>query len=413
MNAEIITIGDEILIGQVVNTNQAYIGEQLSQLGIATRRATTTGDDLPEILRAFTRAWAEQELVIVTGGLGPTHDDVTKKALCSFFRCDLTPNSDVRHWIEELLRRRNSKWSAASDEQTLIPSKAAVFLNPVGTAPAMVFEEDGRIMAVMPGVPFEMKALMEQSVVPLLRARRAGNVTAHRTLRTTGIAESLLAAELGDPADLLGGGALAFLPSPRGVRLRATVEDSSFENAERRLDEIERRIRAKAGKYIYAVGEEELEEVLGKLLREKELTIAVAESCTGGLITDRITNVSGSSEYFERGVVAYSNRSKVELLGVPPKLIEAHGAVSKEVAEAMARGIRTKAGSSIGLSTTGIAGPGGGSTEKPVGLVWVGYCDARTSLAIRLQFGDERIRVKERASQAALELVRRRILGIE
>jgi nicotinamide-nucleotide amidase len=258
-----------------------------------------------------------------------------------------------------------------------------------------------------------MKAMVDQSVVPFLSAKVKGSVIRHLTLRTSGIAESLLAKQLGNIDELLDGGKLAFLPSATGVRMRITAFGNEVIATENKVKEIENRIRARVQKYIYGTGEEELEEVLGRLLTERKLTISVAESCTGGLIADKITNVSGSSTYFERGVVTYSNRSKVELLGVPEELTRTHGAVSKEVAEAMAAGIRRVARVDIGLSTTGIAGPTGGTAEKPVGLVWIGYSDKETTLALKFNFGDDRKRTKERAAQAALELVRRRVLKIE
>jgi nicotinamide-nucleotide amidase len=268
----------------------------------------------------------------------------------------------------------------------------------------------------MPGVPFEMKAMVEDHVLPLFASKASGSVIQHRTLKTTGIGESFLAEQIGDMSTLFGPGdgvTLAFLPGATGTRLRITVRAKSTEDAGRRIELVEQRIRSKAGKYIYAADEEELEEVIGKLLQERHLTLAVAESCTGGLIGDRITNVPGSSKYFERSYVTYSNESKLADLGVPLSLLLHHGAVSSEVAEAMAACVRTKSNADIGLSTTGIAGPSGGSKEKPVGLVWVGYSDRTGSLSLRFNFGDNRRRTKERAAQAALELLRRKLLKID
>jgi nicotinamide-nucleotide amidase len=238
-----------------------------------------------------------------------------------------------------------------------------------------------------------------------------GRVIIQRTLRTTGIPESMLAQLIGDLDAVLETAKLAFLPSPRGVRLRITVEESDRPQAEAIVARVETRILERAGKYVYGAGDQELEEVVGALLTERGLTLSVAESCTGGQIASRITDVSGSSAYFERGVVTYSNRSKVEVLGVPEELLTRTGAVSKEIAEAMALGIRARAGTTFGLSTTGIAGPTGGTSDKPVGLVWIGIADERGTLAVKQTFGGQRSLVKERASQAALELLRRRILS--
>lgn len=410
MNAEIITIGDELLIGQVINTNQAYIAEKLTEIGLDVVRMTTVGDDIATIIASFKEGWERAPVVIVTGGLGPTHDDVTKKAVCAFFETDLVRDSDTKARIEKLLVGRNITWSAAHEEQTMVPRKAKVLPNNAGTAPGMLFEEDGKFLFVLPGVPYEMKQMVDDSVIPYLSTKAAGNIIRHLTLRTTGIGESMLAKQLGDLDDLLRGASLAFLPSVAGVRMRITAHGI---DADSKVREVEARIQQKVQKYIYGTGDEELEEVLGRILKERGLTLAVAESCTGGLIADKITNVSGSSVYFERGVVTYSNQSKIQLLGIPEDLIRAHGAVSKEVAEAMAAGIRHIAHADIGLSTTGIAGPTGGTPEKPVGLVWIGYSDKQATLALKFNLGDNRIRTKERAAQAALELVRRKVLRIE
>jgi nicotinamide-nucleotide amidase len=409
VTAHILTIGDELLIGQVVNTNQAYIGEKLNAIGVEISAMTTVGDDMQAILDAFAGAWGADDVVIVTGGLGPTHDDITRKAFCSFFDTDLVRDASVRAHVEALLAKRNIPWNPAAEEQTMVPRAATVFPNPLGTAPGLRISRDGKHMFVLPGVPYEMEEMVDRSVVPFLAPLVGGAVIRHRTIRTTGISESFLARELGDLDQLLRGQSLAFLPSPTGVRLRITVRSSGADEADRLTREIEAGIRAKAGEYIYGTDEEELEEVVGTMLLSQGKTIGIAESCTGGLLAHRITNVSGSSGYFGRGVVAYSNATKTELLGVPPELLAAHGAVSKPVAIAMAEGIRTTAPADIGLSTTGIAGPTGGTPEKPVGLVWIGYADATGSLAVKFTFGEGRLRVKERATQAALEIVRRRL----
>ncbi len=412
MHGEILTVGDELLIGQIINTNQAYIAERLNQAGIDVTCMTTVGDDPSAIQAAFRQAWDRSEVVIVTGGLGPTHDDITKNAICAFFADHLVSDAAVRQRIEALMASRNLPWSDAAESQTKVPSKARALPNPMGTAPGLLVEERGKIFIALPGVPYEMRAIIDESVLPFLRDRVRGSVILHRTLRTTGIAESSLSQRLGNIGDIIESASLAFLPSPFGVRLRVTVRGNDETTAAAMIHRIEERIRSKAGQYIYGVDEEELEEVLGSILASRGLTIGVAESCTGGLIADRLTNVSGSSAYFERGVIAYSNKAKSEVLGVPEEMIRKHGAVSKEVAEAMAAGVRERARTHIGLSTTGIAGPTGGTTEKPVGLVWIGYADAHGGLALKFNFGSSRVLIKQRASQAALELVRRRVLEL-
>lgn len=413
MTAEILTIGDELLIGQVINTNQAYIAEQLNLINIRVARMTSVGDEMDEILPAFRSAWDRSDVVIVTGGLGPTHDDITKKAVCDFFDTDLVSNDRVRRHIQELWKRRNMQWTQSSEEQTMVPRKASLIDNPVGTAAGFLFAEDRKRFIVLPGVPYEMKEMIDGSVIPLLSPLAGGMNIRHRTLRTTGIPESVLAERLGDIEALLRGAKLAFLPAPTGVRLRITVIDPDPDAAEQRVREVEERIRSRASTFIYGVEREELEEVLGRILTERQLTIAVAESCTGGFILNKLTNVSGSSAYVERGLVTYSNRSKTELLGVPEELIKAHGAVSREVAEAMAAGVRRLSGTDIGLSTTGIAGPTGGTEQKPVGLIWIGCASAQQVVAVEHRFGGSRMLIKERASQVAMELVRKILLRLE
>jgi nicotinamide-nucleotide amidase len=413
MNADIITIGDELLIGQVLNTNQAYIAAQLNLIGIPVDRMITVGDDGDAIVEAIRASWRPGTICIMTGGLGPTHDDVTKKAACRFFSCGLAASAAVRVHIAELFAQRNLAWSAAAEEQTMVPERAEIIPNPVGTAPCFYFHDADRRLFVLPGVPYEMQEIVSRSIIPLLRPLVSGSVIQHRTLRTTGITESMLAQRLGDIEALTGRASLAFLPSPTGVRLRITARETNGDLAAQLVQEVEQRIRVRAGRFIYGIEDEELEEVLGRILSARRMRIAVAESCTGGLIANRLTNVSGSSTYFDRGVVTYSNRSKTEVLGITEDLLRNHGAVSREIAEAMALGIRRVAGTDVGLSTTGIAGPTGGTEEKPVGLLWIGYADAGGSVALKFQFGDGRLRFKERASQAALELVRRKLLQIE
>ncbi len=413
MKAEIITIGDELLIGQVINTNQAYIAEKLNGVGISVERMTTVGDDMKSILDAFTNARSRSDVCIVTGGLGPTHDDVTRDAVCNFFQTDLVLNPDVRKQIEKLLKTRNIAWTSTHEHQTLLPRKASLVPNTLGTAPGMLFDQEGKYFFVLPGVPYEMKEMIDNTVIPYLSKKVKGSTIRHLTLRTSGITESSLAQHLGDIDDILRGARLAFLPSSTGVRMRITVHERTEATAEAKVRQVEQRIRAKVQKYIYGLDEEELEEALGKILKEKNLTIATAESCTGGLIADRITDISGSSTYFLEGHTAYSDASKVRVLGVPEEMIKTHGAVSKEVAEAMASGVRAVSGADIGISTTGIAGPTGGSLTKPIGLVWIGYADKDTTLAMKFNLGDNRRRTKERAAQAALELVRRKLLKIE
>ncbi len=413
MEAVIIAIGDELLIGQVVNTNAAYIAEKLSAVGISVEMMITIGDEEETIVRTLDEAYRKYDVICLTGGLGPTHDDVTRGAVCKFFKTDLVLNEEALENVRRIVKSRNVPLTKLNEEQALVPRSCEVMQNLQGTAPGYFFHRETKHVMVMPGVPYEMKAMTENYLIPYFQQHAEGAVIRHRTIKTTGIPESFLFQQLGDLEQLLNGAKLAFLPAPTGVRLRITVRENDVATAEKKIREVETRIRAKAEKYIYGIDNEELEEVIGRMLNERKLTIAVAESCTGGLITDKITDVSGSSSYFERGVIAYSNRSKIEILKVSKELIEKHGAVSNEVAKAMAEGVRQIAGADIGISTTGIAGPTGGTPEKPVGLVWIAYSDRNETLALKFNLGDDRRRVKERAAQAALELVRRKLLKID
>lgn len=416
MTAEVLSIGDELLIGQVINTNQAFIAEKLNSIGVTVARMTTVGDSDEEILSALRTSWERSDVVTVTGGLGPTHDDITRSVVCRFFKTELVRDESALENIKRLVQARGLPLSRVNQDQALVPKGCIVIQNALGTAPGYLFDQEGKAMIIMPGVPYEMTAMMETFVIPHLSKAGTKQVIRHRTLKTTGIAESVLSDLIGDVSELFPqnqGISLAYLPSPLGVRLRISVRTQSEDQANRLIAGVEEKIKAKAKKYIYAVDREDLEDVIGRILIEKGLKIAVAESCTGGTIADRLTNVPGSSAYVERGFVVYSNESKSAELGVSESLIKEHGAVSREVAEAMAEGVRIAAKTDIGLSTTGIAGPTGGTPGKPVGLVWIGYSDKNQTIALRFHYATERRRFKDRASQAALELVRRKLLTIE
>ncbi len=415
MTAEIITIGDELLIGQIINTNQAYIAEKLNSVGIYCERMTTVGDSAEAITDAFTTAFNRVDVVCVTGGLGPTHDDITKKIVCEFFNTELVIDNEVLDHIKTLAKKRNIVMIQSNIDQALVPKNSTVIPNLIGTAPGMLFVRDNKYFFVMPGVPFEMKGMIDGWILPFLKKKNNGSIIQHRTLKTTGIGESMLANEIGNIAEVIGTDGtvtLAFLPNPMGTKLRITVKEKSAESALTKIVHAEQILRSKIGKYIYSDDEKDLEDVIGDLLKKKKLTITTAESCTGGLIANRITNVSGSSEYFLGGFVTYSNQLKIDELGVSKKTIADFGAVSKEVAESMASGVRLTAKADISLSITGIAGPTGGTTDKPVGLCFIGYSDSESTFAIKFNFGDNRIRFKERASQAALELLRRKLLKL-
>lgn len=411
MNAEILSIGDELLIGQVVNTNASWLGEQLSLLGIDVRTITTVGDDRERLLDAFTRAWEQHDVVIATGGLGPTHDDITREAVCDFFDTDLVPDETVMGDIEHMFAGLKRPISDVNRDQAMVPAAAEIMRNREGTAPGYHFERQGKHFFVMPGVPYEMHAMVDNYILPRLREsfRTARGAL---TMLTTGIPESTLSDHLEGIATLVDGTSVAFLPSPLGVRIRITAHGEDEKEVRVRIDRLRGFIEEHAGEYVFGSDRQTLEEVVGGLLRDNGLKVSVAESCTGGLITDKITNIPGSSDWFERGVVTYSNESKTELLGVDESVLRKHGAVSRECAEAMADGIRKRSGGDIGISTTGIAGPSGGTKEKPVGLVWVGISSDVGTFAHDFHFGGNRIRTKQRTAQAALDMLRRRLCDL-
>lgn len=409
--AEIVSIGDELLIGQTVNTNAAFIGEHLHEIGIPIERVLTVGDDAQRILDAFETAWNRCDIVITTGGLGPTHDDITRSVVIDFFKCDLKLDPVILDDVEKFFSSRQRSMSTVHRDQAMVPSTATAIRNPIGTAPGFLFERGEKCFIVLPGVPAEMKAMMTQTVIPFLSARYE-RMLLSRTLLTTGIYESQLAERVGDVHALPEGAALAFLPNKVGVKMRVTVSAQSPTEGDAKLSAVCKHLYDAAGDFIFAEGDRALEEVVQDLMIQAGKSISIAESCTGGLIGHLITNVSGSSKYFLRDVVAYSNETKQDVLMIQPEMIARLGAVSEEVAIAMAQNIRLSSGSSIGISTTGIAGPDGGTDMKPVGLTWIGYSDESESVAYRFTFGNHRVRTKERAAYTALEIVRRKLLGL-
>ncbi len=413
MKAHIITIGDEILIGQTLNTNAAFIGEKLSQIQIKINGASIVPDDETKILKEFKRAFDSNDLVLVTGGLGPTHDDITRKCVVDFFETELVESEEVLADVNKFFEARGRILTDTNRGQALVPKAASPIRNSKGTAPGIWIEKKKKIFICMPGVPYEMKEMMERFVIPKLEEKlERKSFIVVKNLLATGIPESNLYDRLGNMDELLQGAKMAFLPSQFGVKLRITIECHIEVDANNKLEEIEQKIRAKAGRYIYGKNDDTMESVVAKLLIDRGLKIAVAESCTGGLINNRLTNISGSSQYLERGIIAYSNGAKVELLHVGEDTIQKNGSVSLEVARQLAEGVKAISGTDIGLAVTGIMGPTGGSENKPVGLVYVGICDSNICTAKEFRFGDDRLLNKDRTSQAALEMVRRNLLGI-
>jgi len=410
MRAEIISVGTELLLGQIVDTNAAYLARELAQLGLDVYFKQTVGDNPQRIQDAVRLALGRAEAILMTGGLGPTEDDLTVEAVAAAVGDELIHDAAVAAHIRRFFDTRGRVPPDSVYKQALVPAQARIIPNHRGTAPGIHLERDGRMIFIMPGVPFEMDGMMREYVIPYLKARSGGTVIGSVVLRVTGEGESAVEARI---KDLIRGTTPTIAPYAKlgEVHLRITAKGAPAEVREQ-LARGEALVRERLGELVYGVDEQTLEDVVGGLLTARRLTLAAAESCTGGLLAQRLTNVPGSSTYFLEGIVAYGNRAKVERLDVDPRLIDAHGAVSAEVAEAMAAAIRTRAGAGLGVSITGIAGPAGGTAEKPVGLVFIGLAHPGGVLHRRLTFGAEpgRAGIRHLAVQAALNLLRLHLL---
>jgi len=378
LRGEIITIGNELISGSQVDTNGSYLAERLYSLGIPVQRIVSVGDDKETIAHAVRESVERADLVLLTGGLGPTSDDITTEITARVLKRKLLLHPDAWEHIKQLIRSFGLEITDGQKKQAYIPEGAELIPNRKGTAPGYLLKEARALVVVLPGVPREMKAMVEETILPRLEKEwKDRPCYRSRTFMVFGISESkandLLIDIAKDPQDLQ----IAFLPHFPEIRVRLTVQGPSSHNAEKKLGYWEKALRERLEPYIFGVDGESMEAVVGSLLREKKATLAVAESCTGGLIGHRLTNISGSSDYVERVVVTYSNQAKIDLLKVPEHIIQSHGAVSEPTARFMAQGVRELAGTDFGLSTTGIAGPSGGSPEKPVGTVFISLADGK------------------------------------
>lgn len=414
MTATLLAIGDELLIGQVVNTNAAWLGQRLSDLGVPVRRELCVGDRDADIRAALDLALSDSDVVLVSGGLGPTHDDLTRDTVAAYFGVPLLHDPSVMAAIEERFARRGRTLPERNRVQAQVPEGFAVLPNAHGTAPGLMhtFERDGqpRWLVLMPGVPAELKHLFNTFVAPTIEAVPGREAIVHRTLLTAGVGESHLAEQVGDLTGWLDDRTtLAFLPSAGTVRMRISARGSDRAETEARAERFAAFLRERAGNAFYGEGEQTLEAAVGERLNAAGATVAVAESCTGGLLLDRLTDVPGSSAYVVGGVVAYCNRVKIGLLGVPEEVLETHGAVSEPVARAMAAGVRERLGATFGVATTGVAGPGGGTDEKPVGTVWIALATPNGTVAQCFRFVDDRRRNKTLTATTALDWLRRTV----
>ena len=405
MTAAIIIIGDEILLGQVKDTNSSHIAESLINLGVRVKKILTVGDSKAEILSALKETSGFYDYIFVTGGLGPTKDDISKYAFLEYFGGELVLDEKLLAELKSKFNARGWKFHESNRGQAEYPDSCEVIPNERGSAQGMLFSKNNSKYFAMPGVPHEMEGILHGWILPYLKKEPTQIYLSYISIGTIGISESGLSEIIEPMRARLGEIEIAYLPGYYGARLRLTAEGADKFEVEKRLETALEILEDKIEKFTYSTKGESLSEVIGHLMREKGLTLAISESCTGGLIQDHLTDVPGSSDYFIGGVVAYSNDIKINFLGVKPKSIERFGAVSSEIAEEMANGIRLKTGSDIGLSITGIAGPEGGSNEKPVGLVYIGYSDIKTSTSNKYLFGDDRIINKKRSAGMALGLL--------
>ena len=406
MKSTIITIGDEILIGQILDTNSRYISQALNRLGVIVAERTSIGDSAEQIVETLDRALAATDIVIITGGLGPTKDDITKHTLTRYFGSELVYNEQVGDFVRELLSRRGIAFNELNRGQAMVPACCTVLHNAHGTAPGMWFERDGKVVVSLPGVPFEMVHLIDDIVVPMLRERFALKAIVHRTMITSGIAESILAERIAAWEDALPEVLhLAYLPAPNIVRLRLSAYEVDGESVAAMIDEQFERLKAIIPEAIVGFEDATVEQLVHNTLIAQGKTLSVAESCTGGDVAAKFTAMAGASAYFHAGVVSYSNEAKIDILGVSAEDLARYGAVSEAVAMQMAVGVRRAGQSDYGISTTGIAGPSGGSAEKPVGTVWIGISTPERTFAVMKNCGTDRGQIIQRATAYAIKML--------
>jgi nicotinamide-nucleotide amidase len=413
MNAEIITIGDEILIGQVVDTNSAFLATELNKIGISVSRITSISDNHDEIINILDEATRRTEIVITTGGLGPTSDDITKHTLAEYFNTRLVPYPKVMLHIKTLLSARGVSLNSLNIEQAELPENCELLHNSSGTAQGMWFTKGNANVISLPGVPYEMKGIYMEELEPRLRKRFPLPSIHHITLLTHGLPESQMARVIHDwEVNLPGNLKLAYLPSPGILRLRITGRSPGDRLALiNQMEETVKPLEVLIGDQIFGYNDDRLENITGRLLKEKQLTLSLAESCTGGLVSNLITSVPGASDYYKGGIVAYSNDIKSDELMVTSEALSSHGAVSREVVEQMARNIRLKFKTTFSIAVSGIAGPTGGTDTKPVGTTWIAVASDKKISSNVYNFGEERLRNMQKAAIAALFMLRKEIMS--
>ena len=412
MTAEIISIGDELLIGQVINTNASWISEQFNNAGIKISRINTIADEKIQILSALKEASKRAYIILITGGLGPTKDDITKAALCEYFGTKLIFESSVYENIKNLFKKRGFKIGELNKKQAEVPESCIPIKNIHGTAPGLWFEKEEVIYVSMPGVPYEMKQMVKDYIIPELLKRFSPGAIVHKTILTQGLPESLLAEKIESWENNLPGNIkLAYLPSPGTVRLRLSATGKEEPELERQIINEIATLKKIIPGTIFGYDNEQLYEIVGNLLRKNNKTVSTAESCTGGYIAHLITSVTGSSDYFKGSVVAYSNEIKESLLGVQHQSLINFGAVSEPVVKEMAQGVKNKMGTNYAIATSGIAGPGGETEDKPVGTTWIAIATPTKIITKKFMMGDHRERNIKKTAMTALNMLRREILS--
>jgi len=412
MKAAIITIGDELLIGQTIDTNSAWMGAELSKAGFDVYRITSVHDRREDIIYALTEATGKTDVILITGGLGPTSDDITKLTLCEFFNTHLVMNNEVLSMIEEMMKLRSFSMNDNNRRQAEVPESCRVLKNAAGTAPGMWFEKDGTVFVSMPGVPHEMKYLMTEIVLPELNKCFTSQIIIHKNIMTYGTFEAKLAEILTDfEAGLPGSLKLAYLPASGVIKLRLTGTGSDYNYLSNLLNDQVSKLYKTIPEFIYGEDEESLEMVIGKLLKSKNKSVSTAESCTGGEIAHLLTSVAGSSAYYKGSIIAYENSIKTKLLGVQDYIITKYGAVSENTVKEMAVGVRNVLDTDYAVATSGIAGPDGGTDEKPVGTIWIAVDSERGTVCEKRVFGNDRLTNIKRFSLAALNLLRKQIIN--
>lgn len=413
MNVEILTIGDELLLGQTIDTNSAHIARKISEIGLIPTYKSSVGDSVEDIETAIKLATKRAGLVIATGGLGPTDDDNTKKAIIKVFQRRLVLDDKLLEDIRARYKKRGIEMPAINENQALIPTGSQIFKNKIGSAVGIGIIEPHSLFIALPGVPTEMKQMLDEEIIPYLLSKKLGQPVRIVTLKTNGLFESQVAEIIAPDLKLESGVKLAYLPAFSGVDLRVVAVSDEQIDADEKVQKIVDYIKQKIGKYVYGQDGDTLPSIMGQLLIKNKQTLSVAESCTGGQLGELITTVPGSSVYFLGGIIVYANEVKKTELGVSDKTLEKFGAVSEQCAIEMANGCRKAINSDYALSITGIAGPDGGTPEKPVGTTYIGLSSERHPFASRFNFGAQREMVRSRACYAALDMLRREILKIK